>query len=110
MTGQATDEQSLASPASLALYEGIIACQSTDQLDAMARLIWERYGAGAVNDDESSYLTSCIEKRRPLSRRTSTGKFATVSKMKRRISQFITRQRQRATDRKSSRNRRRLFD
>jgi hypothetical protein len=44
MTGQAADEQFLVGPASLALYEGIVACQSTDQLDAMARLIWERYG------------------------------------------------------------------
>src|SRR5258705_7523897 len=107
MTGQATDEQSLASPASLALYEGIIACQSTDQLDAMAALIGERYGAGGVNDDEASYLTSCIERRRPLSRRTSSGRFAPVSKMNGRISRFLPRQRQRSPDRKASRDRRR---
>jgi hypothetical protein len=109
MTGQATDEQLLASPASQALYEYIIACQSPDQLDAVARLIWERYGAGAVNDDEASYLTACIERRRPLSRRTSTGKFATVSKMNGRISRFMPRQRQRSPDRKASRDRRRML-
>src|SRR5260370_1193055 len=107
MTGQATDEQSLASPASLALYEDIIVCQSPDQLDAVARLIWERYGAGAVNDDEASYLTSCIERRRPISRRSSEGKFATVSKMNGPISRFMPRQRQRSPDRKASRDRRR---
>jgi hypothetical protein len=109
MIGQAADEQLLANPASLALYGGIIACHSTDQLDAMARLIWERYGAGAVNDDEASYLTSCIERRRPLSRRASTGKFATVSKMNGRVSRFMPRQRQRSPDRKASRDRRRTL-
>src|SRR6266478_3784253 len=109
MTGQATDEQLLASSVSLALFDSIIACQSPDQLDAVARLIWERYGAGAVNDDEASYLTSCIERRRPLSRRTSTGKFATVSKMNGRISRFMPRQRQRSPDRKASRDRRRML-
>ncbi len=109
MTGQATDEQLLASSVSRALFDSIIACQSPDQLDAVARLIWERYGAGAVNDDEASYLTSCIERRRPLSRRTSTGKFATVSKMNGRISRFMPRQRQRSPDRKASRDRRRML-
>lgn len=109
MTGQMADEQFLVNPASLALYEGIVACQSTDQLDAMARLIWERYGAGAVNDDEASYLSSCIERRRPLSRRTSTGKFAAASKMTGRISRFMPRQRQRSPDRKASRDRRRML-
>jgi hypothetical protein len=107
MTGQATDEHLLASPAALALYQGIIACQSMDQLDAMARLIWERYGAGAINDDAASYLASCIERRRPLSGSASTGKFATVSKMNGRISRFMPRQRQRSPDRKASRDRRR---
>jgi hypothetical protein len=109
MTGQVADEQFLVGPASLALYEGIVACQSTDQLDAMARLIWERYGAGAVNDDEASYLSSCIERRRPLGTRTSPGKFAAASKMTGRISRFMPRQRQRSPDRKASRDRRRML-
>jgi hypothetical protein len=109
MTEQAKAQQVLASPASLALYQDIIACQSTDQLAAVARLIWERYGAGAVNDDDASYLASCIERRRPLSGRTSTGKFATISRMNGRISRFMPRQRQRSPDRKASRDRRRIL-
>jgi hypothetical protein len=99
----------LGNVAALALYEGVNACQNADQLDGMARLIWERYGAGAVNDDEASYLVSCIERRRPLSRRTSTGKFATISKMNGRISRFLPRGRQRSPDRKASRDRRRML-
>jgi hypothetical protein len=91
------------------LYDGINGCQNPDQLDAMARLIWERYGAGAVNDDEASYLASCIERRRPLSRRTSTGKFAAIGRMNGRISRFLPRQRQRSPDRKASRDRRRML-
>jgi hypothetical protein len=97
-------------PAAIILYDGINACQNPDQLDAMARVIWERYGSGAVNDDEASYLASCIERRRPLSRRTSTGKFAVIGgKMNGRISRFLPRQRQRSPDRKASRDRRRML-
>jgi len=66
MTGQVANEQLPLSPASRALYVGINACQSTEQLDVAARLVWERYGVGAINDDEASYLASCIERRRPL--------------------------------------------
>src|SRR4051812_4142128 len=109
MTEQATDAQSLAGPASRALYEAIIACQSPDQLDAVTRLIWQRYVDGEVKDDEATYLTSCIEKRRPLGRRASTEKFATISKINGRLSRFMPRQRQRSPDRKASRDRRRIL-
>jgi hypothetical protein len=102
-------EQLLGNLAALSLYEGINACQNPDQLDAMARLVWERYGASIVNDDEASYLASCIERRRPVSRRTSTGKFAIISKMNGRISRFLPRQRQRSPDRRASRDRRRML-
>ena len=95
--------------AAIILYNDISACQNPDQLDAMARLVWERYGAGAVNDDEASYLASCIERRRPLSRRTSTGKFAVIGKMNGRISRFLPRQRRRSPDRRASRDRRRML-
>jgi len=66
MTGQVANEQMLLNPASRTLYVGINACESTEQLDVAARLVWERYGVGAINDDEASYLASCIERRRPL--------------------------------------------
>jgi hypothetical protein len=107
MTGQVANEQLLLNPASRTLYVGINACQSAEQLDVAARLIWERYGVGAINDDEASYLASCIERRRPPRVRTSPFKFAAASKMNGRISRFTPRQRQRSPDRKASRDRRR---
>lgn len=109
MTGQTADEDLLLNPASRALYDGINACQSADQLDVAARLVWERYGVGAINDDEASYLASCIERRRPLRRHASPSKLAAVSKMKARVSRFMPRQRQRSPDRKASRDRRRML-
>src|SRR5258705_7054164 len=108
MIQQATDDELLANPSVLKLFEDINACQNPEQLDAVCRLIWERYGAGAVNDDEASYLVACIERRRPVSRRTSTGKFAVISKADR-ISRFVPRQRPRSPDRKASRDRRRML-
>jgi hypothetical protein len=95
--------------AALVLYDGVNACQNPDQLHAMARLIWERYGAGVVNDDDASYLVSCIERRRPLSRRTSTSELPAIGKLNGRISCFLPRQRQRSPDRKASRDRRRML-
>ena len=76
--------------AALALYNDINACQNPDQLDAMVRLISERYLARAVNDKEYSDLLDCIERRRSLSRRTSTGKFATI-RLNGRVSRFLPR-------------------
>ncbi len=66
----------LANATAGALYEAINACDSPDQLDAVCKLLWERYGAGLLNDNEASYLQGCLDRRRPLSIRTKLGKFA----------------------------------
>lgn len=94
--------------ATQALYCDINACQNPDHLQAMAKLIWERYGAGLLNDDEANYLTSCIERRKPVSWKTKAGKFAIIAKAGR-ISRFMPRQRPRSPDRKASRDRRRVL-
>jgi len=104
-----TDSVTLTNPTARALYEKVNACQNSDQLDAVARLLWEHYGAGALKEEAASYVHSCIERRRPLSRRTSAGKFATIGKLNGRISRFIPRQRPRSPDRKASRDRRRML-
>jgi hypothetical protein len=91
----------------LALYNDINDCQNPSQLDAVGRLLWERYGAGHLNDDEASYLYSCIERRRPVTQRTKAGKFAAIGKMNGRVSRFLPRQRPRSPDRQASRDRRR---
>ncbi|MBR1236976.1 hypothetical protein [Bradyrhizobium sp. AUGA SZCCT0182] len=94
--------------AAQAHYNNISACQNSDQLHAMAKLLWERHGAGLLNDDEANYLTSCIERRKPVSQRTKGGKFAIIAKAGR-ISRFVPRQRPRSPDRKASRDRRRML-
>jgi hypothetical protein len=92
--------------AAKAIYCDINACQSPDHLEATTKLIWERYGFGLLSDDEASYLTSCIERRKPVSWRTKAGKFAVLG---RRLSRFIPRQRPRSPDRKAARDRRRVL-
>ncbi|QIG92873.1 hypothetical protein [Bradyrhizobium sp. 6(2017)] len=99
----------LGNTAALVLYNDINACQSPAQLDAVVRLIYEKYGAGLLNDDQASYLHSCVTRRRPVSQRTITGKFAKIGTLNGRVSRFLPRQRQRSPDRKASRDRRRML-
>jgi hypothetical protein len=99
----------LANSAAGALYGSINACQTSDQLDGVARLVWERRGTGAFGDEHAQYLAECIERRRQLSRRTSVGKFAVASKFNDRISRFLPRQRPRSPNLKASRDRRRIL-
>jgi hypothetical protein len=94
----------LANPVALALYNDISACQNSDQLDALKRLLWEHYGAGQLDDNEASHIDSCIERRRPLGQRTKLGNFKVLNP---RISRFASRQRPRSPDRQASRDRRR---
>jgi hypothetical protein len=68
----------LANPIALALYSDVNACQNHDQLDAVTKLLWERYCAGQLNDYEANYLQSCILRRRPITQRTKLGKFSTI--------------------------------
>ncbi len=98
----------LANASALSLYNDINACQSPANLDAVARIIWERLSVGAITDDEASYLASCVERRRPLSRRTSTGKFKTIG-VAGMVSRFLPRRYQGSPDRAASRARRRTL-
>lgn len=104
----APDSATLQSLAAVAVYATIDGCCSPDHLDAASRLLWEKYGAGKISDDEATFLSACIEGRRPLSRRTSTGKFAVVGRLGR-LSRFLPRRPQRSPDRKASRDRRRTL-
>jgi hypothetical protein len=104
----APDSTTLQSLAAVTLYASIDACCSPDQLDAVSRLLWEKCVAGKISEDESTFLSACIDGRRPLSRRTSTGKFAVVGRLGR-LSRFLPRRPQRSPDRKASRDRRRTL-
>jgi hypothetical protein len=95
----------LQSAAAVKLYADITRCESPDQLDAAGRLLWGANAAGHVSDDDATFLAACIQARRPLSHRTSTGHFA----VPRRLSRFLPRRAQHSPDRKASRDRRRVL-
>jgi hypothetical protein len=89
-----------------ALYDGINAAASPDQLDNLARAIWHSYGKGDVADDETTFLTEAISKRRAPDRQYLGAK--PLGRLNARIgSRFTPRQRPRSPDRQASRERRR---
>jgi len=95
-------------PVASAIYEAVNLYSDPDQLHETARHLWSAWGASQISDDESTYLQSLIERRRPL-RYTAVhakpaGRFAG-----RLCGRFTPRQRQRSPDRKASRDRRRML-
>jgi hypothetical protein len=107
VSDQLVAQQTLGAVAS-AIHEAINLCGDPGQLHETARLLWRAYGAGEISDDESNYLQSLINRRRPL-RHTDVhakpaGRFAG-----RLCGRFTPRQRQRSPDRKASRDRRRML-
>jgi hypothetical protein len=93
-----------------AIYEIISVCNASDQLDEMARLIWQGWGEGRIGDGDAAYLTSIIDRRRPLGHRTAPGHTSPLGKIANRLgSRFTPRQRPRSPDRKASRDRRRML-
>jgi hypothetical protein len=53
------------SPAAL-VYDNINAATSADILDNFARAVWHHYEKGAFTDDEATFLTLAINRRRPI--------------------------------------------
>ncbi len=53
------------------LYGFINSCATNDQLQAVAALVWEHYGTNRLSDNEATYLGSCIDRRRGVSRRAA---------------------------------------
>jgi hypothetical protein len=90
-----------------AILQTVDSCSDTDQLDEVGRQLWKGYGQGKINDSEAHYISSFIERRRPLRRSVPTNSLGNVAGG--RISRFIPRQRQRSPDRKASRERRRML-
>lgn len=92
------------------IYEVIGVCSDQDQLDKIGRLLWKGYGEGSIGEGEAIYLSACIERRRPLGRRSAPGYATPLGKLAGRIgSRFTSRQQPRSPDRESSRNRRRML-
>jgi hypothetical protein len=92
------------------IYERINQCSDAGQLDAASRMLWQCHADGSITDEEASYLSSCIEHRRPRSRDRAPSQATPLAKLTARIgSRFVSRQRQRSPDRKASRDRRRML-
>jgi hypothetical protein len=76
----------------------------------MARLLWKGYGEGSIGEGEATYLSACIERRRPIGRRTAPGHATPMGKLAGRLyARFKPRRPQRSPDREASRNRRRML-
>ncbi len=88
------------------LYGVINNCASKEQLQAVGALIWEYYGNKRVSDDEATYLQSCIDRRRGVSRCAAP---ETPGPLNGRVSGFFRRKPQRSPNREASRGRRRML-
>lgn len=97
------------SPAAALFYDGINAAASPDHLDNLGRALWHGWGKGEFSDEEAEFLSSAIEKRRPVSQRNAPSvALKGVGKLAGRLGSWFTpRQRPRSPDRKASRDRRR---
>jgi hypothetical protein len=94
-----------------AIYEATNVCSDPGELDKIGRLLWRGYYyEGSIGEREAEYLSSVIERRRPLGRRTAPGYITPLDKLAGRIgSRFTPRQRPRSPNRKASRDRRRTL-
>src|SRR5262245_13496502 len=100
--------RSFACPAAAAIYDAINASDKPDQLDTLARALWRGYGEGAIGEDDATFLSSCIDRRRPLGRTSPQG--SPQARLPGRLgSRFKPRQAPRSPDRKASRERRRTL-
>lgn len=94
-----------------ALYIAINACSNPDQLVELNKRLWaEIHPQRLVNDDEATYLSACIERRRPAGPRIQSGGAPDIGRLAGRLqSRFTPRKPQRSPDRKASRDRRRML-
>ena len=93
-----------------AIYDIINVCSDPDEIDEIGRLLWKGYGEGSIGEGEATYLSSCIERRRPLGRRTAPGFVTPMGNLAGRVmGRFNPRRPQRSPDREASRHRRRTL-
>jgi len=101
----------LVSAAACAIYDAINAASNADGLDTLARSLWSCYAAGDISDDDANFLSSCIDRRRPPGAGSPFGHLKPINvRLAARVSsRFTPRQRQRSSDRRASRDRRRML-
>src|SRR3954470_11234892 len=101
-------------PLAAAIYEQINGAADPAHLDSIASVVWSAWGKGEFTDDEATFLTGAVDKRRPMGRRNSSIPgvitMTPIPRLHGRLgSRFRPRQRQRSPDRKTSRDRRRML-
>jgi hypothetical protein len=88
--------QRLDSAAATAVYNAINRVHTPEQLDEIAKMMWGNHVEGAISEDDVTFLSGCIDRRRPTSRRTGSGHAAQLSRLNGRLqSRFKSRQRKR---------------
>jgi len=92
------------------LYGLIKTCYCADQLEEVGRRLWKSWGEGSIDEGEATFLSQCIELRRPNRNRPAPALARPLGKLGGRLhSRFSQRQRQRSPDRKALRDRRRML-
>jgi hypothetical protein len=93
-------------PAASSFYDMINAATSPDQLANLGRALWHQWSKGDFGDEDATFLSEAIEKRKPQHRPVT---MKAIGAQQSRISRFAPRQRPRSPDRKASRERRRTL-
>jgi hypothetical protein len=97
------------SAAAVAIYDAINAVDNREGLEHIARELWKGWGEGLISDGDAEFLSSYIERRRPINYRMAPHTPAFGALAGRIASRFTTRRRQRSPDRAASRERRRVL-
>jgi hypothetical protein len=94
-----------------AVYEAINRCSDPAQLDDVGRRLWLAYGEGRISEGDATYLSSCIDRRRPLGRCAAGGAAKSLDPLGGRLgSRFTPRPcRKRSPEHEKRRNRRRML-
>ncbi|MCF8475860.1 MAG: hypothetical protein K9G60_02440 [Pseudolabrys sp.] len=88
----------------------IDAALSVEQLDQIIKGVWGACVEGRIAEDEAGHLQTCVDQRRPKTRRDAITNTKTFSSLiGRTVSRFKSRQHPRSPDRKASRDRRRTL-
>lgn len=108
--------RNLTSAAAATIYDAINRVDNSDDLDHLARLMWQGRNDGAISDDDAAFLDSYIARRRGPGRMSATGHLKAAGPVIGRSlirlgSRFKPRQRPRLSDpqRKAARERRRML-
>ncbi|UPJ41807.1 hypothetical protein IVB40_31750 [Bradyrhizobium sp. 40] len=87
------------SPTAAVLYDAVNSALSPDQLDNVGRAVWHRVSNGELSDEDATFLSQAIEKRRPGRRPHRVDGVAVSVTAARKLSHFAPRPcRRRLTD------------